>query len=163
MLQNLSELIMFACATYPLLTPYNQHKLNPRSEEWLFLGYSLSHKGYKCMAAHGRIYISKDVVFDEFSFPFLRLFAEPTLDSLTVVLASPQQFLTVLSAPSTTATSATGVSHTHASQSASQVVVHQLATVPSLVDVGPALKLPNSHQSLNQESLSNVGISSVRP
>ena len=59
------------------------------------------------MAAHGRTFISKDVVFNELSFPFLRLFAEPTLDSPAAPPASPQQSLTLLSAPSAGATSAT--------------------------------------------------------
>ena len=154
---------MFGCASYPLLTPYNQHKLQPRSQECLFLGYSLSHQGYKCMAADGRIYISKDVLSDELSFPFLRLFGEPALDSPAAAPASPQQSLTVLSAPSTAATSATPVSHTPASQSGSQVAIHQTPTVPSSVDVGPASDLPDSHESLNQESLSTVATSSVRP
>ena len=101
------QITMFGCACYPLLRPYNQHKLQPRSQECLFLGYSLSHQGYKCMAADGRIYISKDVLSDELSFPFLRLFAEPTLDSPAAPPASPQQSLTLLSAPSAGATSAT--------------------------------------------------------
>ena len=54
---------VFGCACYPLLRLYNQNKLQPRSQECLFLGYSLSHKGYKCMAEDGRMYISKDVIF----------------------------------------------------------------------------------------------------
>ena len=35
----------FCC--YPLLSRYNTHKLDSRSHECLFLGYSTSHKGYK--------------------------------------------------------------------------------------------------------------------
>ena len=48
------------------------------------------------MAADGRMYISKDVQFDEFSFSFLRLFGDPALDSPAAAPASPQQSLTVL-------------------------------------------------------------------
>jgi hypothetical protein len=40
----------------------------------LFLGYSNLHKGFKCLyPAERRIYISRDVVFDENSFPFSSL------------------------------------------------------------------------------------------
>jgi hypothetical protein len=39
-----------------------------------FLGYSSSHKGYKCLdIATGRLYISRHVVFDKNVFPFSQL------------------------------------------------------------------------------------------
>ena len=57
----------FACACFPLLKPY--HKLKFRSQECIFLGYSSSHRGYKCLSSTGRIYISKDVLFNELRFP----------------------------------------------------------------------------------------------
>ena len=61
---------VFGCACFPLLRSYNQHKLQPRSKECIFLGYSLSHEGSKCLAADDRIYISKDIIFNEIRFPF---------------------------------------------------------------------------------------------
>jgi hypothetical protein len=40
----------------------------------VFLGYSNMHKGFKCLdVTEGRIYISRDVVFDEIVFPFSKL------------------------------------------------------------------------------------------
>jgi hypothetical protein len=37
----------------------------------VFLGYRAMHKGYKCLDRRtGRIYISRDVIFDEAVFPF---------------------------------------------------------------------------------------------
>jgi hypothetical protein len=38
------------------------------------VGYSSSHKGYKCLdISSGRLYISRDIVFDEIVFPFASL------------------------------------------------------------------------------------------
>ncbi|XP_019431638.1 PREDICTED: uncharacterized protein LOC109338780 [Lupinus angustifolius] len=34
-------------------------------------GYSSTHKGYKCMSTDGKIYISKDVISNEYVFPFV--------------------------------------------------------------------------------------------
>lgn len=34
------------CLCYPCLIPYNDHKLQPKSTPYIFLGYSLRHKGY---------------------------------------------------------------------------------------------------------------------
>ena len=65
--------LCFAC--FPLLKPYHTHKLDFKSQECVFLGYSSSHKGYKCLSSTGRIYISKDVLFNELRFPYLDLFS----------------------------------------------------------------------------------------
>jgi hypothetical protein len=65
---------VFGCACWSNLRPYNTRKLAFRSTCCAFLGYSLMHKGYKCLdISTGRIYISMDVVFDEDVFPFAEL------------------------------------------------------------------------------------------
>lgn len=69
-----SSLRIFGCACWPNLRPYNQHKLQFRSKECVFLGYSSLHKGFKCLdITTGRVYISRDVIFDEEIFPFVKL------------------------------------------------------------------------------------------
>lgn len=68
------SLRVFGCACWPNLRPYNARKLSFRSTQCVFLGYSSLHKGFKCLEPKtGRIYISRDVVFDEDVFPFSSL------------------------------------------------------------------------------------------
>jgi len=68
------HLRVFGCAVWPNLRPYNARKLEFRSKQCIFLGYSTLHKGYKCLDPHQeRMYISRDVVFDEHVFPFQSL------------------------------------------------------------------------------------------
>jgi hypothetical protein len=63
---------VFGCACWPHTRPYNKRKLNFCSQKCVFLGYSSQHKGYKCLhIPSNRVYISRDVVFDENVFPFL--------------------------------------------------------------------------------------------
>jgi hypothetical protein len=64
----------FDCAVWPNLRPYNSRKLEFWSKRCVFLGYSNLHKGFKCLdPSTGRVYVSRDVVFDEIVFPFSML------------------------------------------------------------------------------------------
>jgi hypothetical protein len=59
----------FGCACWQNLHPYNSNKLQPRSIQCLFLGYSSNYKGYKCLHLPTKcLYISWDVVFDKVVF-----------------------------------------------------------------------------------------------
>lgn len=69
-----TSLRVFGCACWPNLWPYNKCKLEFRSKQCPFLGYSNLHKGFKCLdISTGRVYVSRDVIFDEMVFPFSTL------------------------------------------------------------------------------------------
>ena len=66
-----SFLRTFGCLCYPYLRPYAATKLDSRSECCTFLGYSAFHRGYRYISmTSGRIYISRDVIFSETTYPF---------------------------------------------------------------------------------------------
>lgn len=90
---------VFGCLSYPLLYPYNRHKLQYRSTPCTFLGYAPIHKGYKCVDQTGRVFISRHVWFDE----SIILFAKASTLSSTPVLDSSSSVttLSVLMIPST--------------------------------------------------------------
>jgi hypothetical protein len=68
---NYNFMPVFGCGCWPHLRPYNQHKLDFRSKPCIFIGYSPSHRGYKCLhLPTGRIYISRNVIFGKSVFPF---------------------------------------------------------------------------------------------
>nr|XP_043631213.1 uncharacterized protein LOC122602692 isoform X1 [Erigeron canadensis] len=68
---HFSFLRVFGCRCYPHLRPYHTHKMDFRSTPSVFLGYSTSHHGYRCLElSTDRIYICRHVRFDELSFPF---------------------------------------------------------------------------------------------
>lgn len=62
---------VFGCAYWPNLRAFNEHKIDFCSKTCIFLGYNISHQGYKCLdLATGKIYVSRHVIFDEFLFPY---------------------------------------------------------------------------------------------
>ena len=66
-----SILRCFGCECYPFLRFYNTRKFSFHLEKSIFLGYSSSHKGYKCMSMlTGKIYVTPNVVFNEEKYPF---------------------------------------------------------------------------------------------
>jgi histone deacetylase 1/2 len=61
----------FGCACWPYLRPYNRHKLDFQSKDCIFIGYSIGHRGYKCLDfSTDRIFVSRHVVFDENLYPY---------------------------------------------------------------------------------------------
>ena len=97
----------FGYACWAHLSPYSSHKLDLQSKQCVFLGYSLHHKGYKCLdLSTNRVYISCNVVFDEKN--FLLLLSQPltTVTTLQICRLShsfvfPQYCYKIISATST--------------------------------------------------------------
>lgn len=76
-----SHLKAFGCLCFPLLRPYNKHKLEFRSDSGTFIGYSNQFKGYKVLLPNGKIIFTRHVVFNELVFP--NLVSQPSRSSLT--------------------------------------------------------------------------------
>ena len=92
---------VFGCACWPHLRPYNHRKLEFRSKQCVFLGYSSIHKGYKCLhILTNRVYISRDIVFDETVFPFSHLSQNSTIPSTFTTPPTPDQFVDAAYTPS---------------------------------------------------------------
>jgi hypothetical protein len=73
-----SLLRVFRCACYPVLRPYTPHKLVFKSKQCIFLGFSSNHKGYRCFDLVSRkVYLSRNVVFDESLFPAIHRSLSP--------------------------------------------------------------------------------------
>ncbi|KAJ4817812.1 hypothetical protein LUZ62_030378 [Rhynchospora pubera] len=75
---NYSFLRVLGCACFPYTRPYNSHKLDLRALTCVFVGYSTTQKGYRCLhIPTNKIYVSRHVQFDELSFPFHSNFNTP--------------------------------------------------------------------------------------
>ncbi|GAA0166894.1 hypothetical protein LIER_40268 [Lithospermum erythrorhizon] len=65
-----SFLRSFGCLCFPYLRPYNAHKCTFHYVPCIFLGYSPSHNGYRCLDLKSkRLYVVKFVKFFELDFP----------------------------------------------------------------------------------------------
>jgi len=62
----------FGCRVYPCLRDYAANKFSPRSIPCIFLGYSPSYKGYRCLnPLTSKIYVTPHAKFDELNFPLI--------------------------------------------------------------------------------------------
>jgi hypothetical protein len=65
------HLHIFGCVCYPNLSAQAAHKLALQSTHCVFLGYSVDHKGYRCLDLSTNIAVYRHVVFDEVVFSFV--------------------------------------------------------------------------------------------
>ena len=67
---NISHLRVFGCQAWVHILKKRRHKLDPKSQEMIFIGYKPGSKGYQFWdAAHHCIEISHDVKFNDTLFP----------------------------------------------------------------------------------------------
>ena len=67
---NISHLRVFGCQAWVHILKKRRSKLEPKSQEMIFIGYEQGSKGYQFWdAAHQHIEISRDVKFNETLFP----------------------------------------------------------------------------------------------
>ena len=109
----------FGCACFPHMVPYNRHKLSFKFVPCVFISYDDHYKSYCCLdPISGRVYISRNVVFDEASFPYQQpsplLAAQPTsaahidielgssAQPISKNIQAPNSTLIVLDSPSIT-------------------------------------------------------------
>ncbi|KAI5345179.1 hypothetical protein L3X38_013056 [Prunus dulcis] len=68
---DLKSLRIFGTAVYPYIRPYNEHKLQPRIAQCVFMRYSPGYKGVICYNRSTlRFVVSRHVIHDETVFPF---------------------------------------------------------------------------------------------
>lgn len=65
-----SSLRIFGCACFPCLRPLHNQKIQFHTLKCVYLGFSPSHKGHRCLSPEGKIFISRNVTFNENDFPF---------------------------------------------------------------------------------------------
>ena len=73
----------FGCRVFLCLRDYMPNKFPPRSIPCIFLGYSFSYKGFRCLnPTISRLCITRHAQFDETHFPFLTISQAQPLSSL---------------------------------------------------------------------------------
>ncbi|KAI0518628.1 hypothetical protein KFK09_006064 [Dendrobium nobile] len=80
------DLKVFGCKCYPLSPAHTRNKLTPNAQPCLFLGYSDTHKGYRCLNLQtNKVTVSRHVNFHEDIFPFALLSSPSTTYSPDVM------------------------------------------------------------------------------
>ncbi|KAI5333017.1 hypothetical protein L3X38_023146 [Prunus dulcis] len=79
----LQHLRVFGTTVYPYIRPFNEHKLQSRTVQCVFMGYSQGYKGVICYnTTTHRFLLSRHVVHDEGVFPFGH--SKPSLPSSNI-------------------------------------------------------------------------------
>lgn len=145
---------VFVCLCFPHIRPYRSQKLSFCYELCVFWGYCSDHHGYRCLSSSGRLYISRNVVFHETTFPFADSI-NPFFTSLSPKCSTPSKPFFILYDPffqqppsmPTSASDSSGPSPDLPTSSDSVLL-------PSSVDLFPDV-LPNNTLSADTTPLSS--------
>ena len=89
-----SHLRTFGCLCFATNVSPHKHKFSPRARKSVFLGYPFNIKGYKLFNIQSHsIFISRDVVFHEFVFPFASNTSIPSTDLIPLPSIPPISFV----------------------------------------------------------------------
>ena len=131
---TLSQRKVFGCACHPYLRPYTSHKLEPRTKECTFIGYSVQSKGYFC---HDRstqtIYTSRHVLLNESLFPFASPNTSHTSPSVSPASSSSIDLLWLSNLP-----------YLHSTNAHSLLGPVPISTSPHSTPISSLDPLPNS-------------------
>ena len=87
---------MFDWSCFPLLWPYNKHKFECRSKEYVYLDRSVFHKGYVCLDKDtSKTFVSRHVTFDESCFPFQQTTSVSIGSSVTSSILLPSYVMSL--------------------------------------------------------------------
>ncbi|KAL4347795.1 hypothetical protein GQ457_17G000690 [Hibiscus cannabinus] len=79
---DFSTLKVFGCLTYASILPKPKTKMDPKAVRCVFIGYPKNMKGYRLFNLDTKeIFVSRDVVFCEQSFPFQKQVVLPVSDN----------------------------------------------------------------------------------
>jgi hypothetical protein len=168
-----NSLKVFGCRCFPYLRDYAKNKFEPKSYPCIFIGYSPTHKGYRCLYPPTKcVYLSRHVVFDESILPYtdpkllfssattngsFSTYAECAVGFLSPHLVSSSPMLSFSSAtsatPSTMLQTALLDSSSDPTVAPPSAPTPSLVTEPELIHIEPGLVLPPpaQHPSLDLE------------
>ena len=174
----ISHLSIFGCACFPLLRPYILHKLQPKTQMCVFLGYASQYKGYICYDVPRKCtYISRHVIFNEIVFPFPDLIKHNSLSStnyhpsyISFLLIVTKHNVITRPPPSVTLPSLSVSSHSESVAVSSHVsslpILSQTvnsASSPQSITTSSSFSAIPVALALNNEGMSTESLHSVAP
>lgn len=126
--------------------PYNIVKLQFRSTKCTYLGFSSDHKGYRCLNSEGRVFISRDVLFDESSFPFSSSISSSNSSSSYSSIPSLSPSIPLVPTVASNISNAT-INTNHTCSSASPLMQVSSPNIFVATDIPDPFSSPNSSSS----------------